>query len=66
MTETTKEVQIDREPFDEQLRYGDECPVCGESVKAVVTGVSTEGPRVYNSECSQYAEEVGSRYIFHQ
>jgi C4-type Zn-finger protein len=59
--------------FGDRLRYGDDCPVCGDDVKAVVENCEcpdcgrVDGPRVYNGECSQTDTETGiARYIFHQ
>jgi hypothetical protein len=59
--------------FEARLQYGDDCPVCGESVQAVVENCEcpecgrVDGPRVYNGECSQTNIDSGvTRYIFHQ
>jgi len=57
---------MNNEPFSPHLRYGDDCPVCGNPVKAVVVSESKNGPRVYNGECSEYKSEGASRHIFHQ
>jgi len=57
----------DTEPF-ERVEYGDDCPVCGDPVKAVVTSYAeADGPRVQNSECSEYKRDSSQcRFIFHQ
>jgi len=58
--------------FENRLRYGDDCPVCGEDVKAWVKPRECggcgrrDGPTVYNGECSQHLDGGPSRYIFHQ
>jgi len=59
--------------FGDRLRFGDDCPVCGDSVKAVVESRPCgdcgrcDGPRVYNPECSQFDSDEGiTRHIFHQ
>jgi hypothetical protein len=58
--------------FEERLTYGDDCPVCGDSVKAWVRTRECggcgrrDGPTVYNSECVQHKQGGPSRYIFHE
>ncbi len=59
--------------FEESLKFGDDCPVCGEPVKATVEAREcpdcgrVDGPLVYNGECSQHDTDTGvTRYIFHQ
>ena len=62
----SSETQINREPFD-RIEIGDDCPVCGDEVKSVVTSYAeADGPRVQNSECSQYKRDSSqARFIFH-
>lgn len=48
--------------FETALSFGDDCPVCGSSVRATVEG---ERITALNPECVQHGDD-GARYIFHQ